>query len=71
MPKIHAPTPDAGDSRRPILTVRSAVLVLLAVITGLGAGYLTFVTHRQIADGLLAGFAAAGGSLWWFDRFIS
>ena len=71
MPKTHTPTPGAGESRRPILTLRSAVLLLLAVITGFSAGYLTFITHHQIADGLLAGFAAAGGALWWFDRFIS
>jgi hypothetical protein len=70
MPKSPMSAPDAGDSRRPILTLRSTVLILLALITGFGAGYLTYVGHHQIAEALLAGFAAAGGSLWWYDRFI-
>ena len=71
MPKEPSPAPDTGESRRPILSLRSAVLVLLAVITGFGAGYLTFAAHHQITEALLTGFAAAGGSLWWYDRFIS
>ena len=71
MPKVPASTPEAGDSRRPVLTLRSAVLVLFALITGFGAGYLTFAAYHQIAEALLTGFAAFGGSLWWYDRFIS
>jgi hypothetical protein len=71
MPKVPTSAPDSGDSRRPILTLRSAVLVLLALITGFAAGYLTYdAHHHQIAEALLAGFAAVGGSLWWYDRFI-
>jgi hypothetical protein len=71
MPNTPTTTPEGEASRRPILTLRSAVLLLLAIVAGFVAGYLSFIEHRQIADGLLTGFAAAGGALWWFDRFIS
>ncbi len=71
MPKTPSTAPDAERARRPILTLRAAVLILLAVITGFGAGCLTFAAHHQVAESLLACFAAIGGSLWWYDRFIS
>ncbi len=46
-----------------LLTVRAALVLLLATLTGLAAGALTFASSRSLASAALAGGAAAGGAL--------
>lgn len=71
MAKTPPSTPEGDPSRRPILNLRGAVIILLAFVTGCCAGALTFAAHHQLAEAVLAGLTAVGASVWWFDRFIA
>jgi hypothetical protein len=53
-----------------LLSVRAALILLLAVVVGGVAGALAFVAHHSVPEGFLAGGAAAGGALALFDRMI-
>lgn len=46
-----------------LLTLRSLVLIVVALILGVAVGALTFVTAEHLAPAVLAGLAAAGLSL--------
>ena len=61
MPK---PSPD------PLLTVRAAVVLLLALITGVAAGVLGYLAHRSFPGALLIGGSAAGGAIMLFNTMI-
>jgi ABC-type antimicrobial peptide transport system permease subunit len=56
--------------RTALLTVRGALMLTLAVLTGIGIGVLTYLQARQSAQAVIAGIAAAGASLAVFDRLI-
>ncbi|MEU7553154.1 hypothetical protein AB0B01_12530 [Streptomyces sp. NPDC044571] len=55
---------------RPLLSLRSALVFLLALLTGAAAGGLTAVTGEGAARSLLAGFAAVGLGVPFFNRLI-
>jgi hypothetical protein len=53
-----------------LLTVRGALMLTLAVLTGIGIGVLTYFQARQLAQAVIAGMTATGASLAVFDRLI-
>lgn len=57
-------------SRTAVLTVRAALLLALAALTGIGVGVLTYVQTRQPAQAVIAGVTSAGASIAVFDRLI-
>lgn len=56
---------------RPLLSLRSTLVFLLAVFTGMVAGGLTALTGAGIARSLLTGLAAAGLAVPFFNNLIS
>ncbi|WP_260333205.1 hypothetical protein [Streptomyces beigongshangae] len=56
---------------RPLLSLRAALIFLLALLTGGAASGLTAVAGEDIARSLLAGLAAAGLAVPFFDRLIA
>ncbi|MEU3414793.1 hypothetical protein ABZ760_26700 [Streptomyces sp. NPDC006658] len=56
---------------RPLLSLRSTLVFLLALLTGAVTGGLTVVAGEGIARGLLAGLACAGVAVPFFDRLIA
>lgn len=56
---------------RPLLSLRSALIFLLALLTGGAACGLTAVAGEGTARSLLAGLAATGLAVPFFDRLIA
>ncbi len=54
----------------PLLTVRAALILALAVLVGIGAGVLTVIAGGVLAAAILTGCMAAGGSLKLFSDLI-
>ncbi|ATY99758.1 hypothetical protein G6W61_09425 [Streptomyces sp. KAI-26] len=56
---------------RPLLPLRSALVFLMAVISGMTAGCLCWIAGEGVARGVLAGLAVVGLSVSFFDRLIA
>ncbi|MFJ9689305.1 hypothetical protein ACIRRX_26900 [Streptomyces bacillaris] len=56
---------------RPLLPLRSALVFLMAVISGITAGCLCWIAGEGVARGVLAGLAVVGLSVPFFDRLIA
>ncbi|MGW7056738.1 hypothetical protein [Streptomyces sp. NPDC054887] len=56
---------------RPLLPLRTALVFLLAVLSGVTTGVLSWLAGESIARSLLAGLAATGLSIPFFDRLIT
>ncbi|MFF1273286.1 hypothetical protein ACFVZC_07745 [Streptomyces marokkonensis] len=56
---------------RPLLTLRSAVIFLLALLTGGAASGLTAVAGEGLARSLLAGLASTGLAVPFFNHLIA
>ncbi|MEU1763300.1 hypothetical protein [Micromonospora sp. NPDC005652] len=54
----------------PLLSVRAAVVLLLALLTGLAAGVLAHLSGHPPAAAVLVGGAAAGGAMMLFHSII-
>lgn len=54
----------------PVLSVRSAVILLLAVLAGIGGAALTVMAGEVPPKAVLTGFAAAGGAAVLFNMLI-
>lgn len=65
----HTPTRRTA-SGPPLLSVRAALVLLLAALVGLGAGALVFAVRHAWADAAGAGLAAAGGALPLLNQII-
>ncbi|MFG2825040.1 hypothetical protein ACGFX4_37140 [Kitasatospora sp. NPDC048365] len=57
--------------RRSLLTMRSALVLLLAVLTGIGAGVLARLAGSPAAECVLYGVGALGAAVPFFDRLIA
>lgn len=57
-------------SSRPPLTLRTLVLLLAAVLTGIGAGMLTYLGGQNAALAVLGGVAAAAAALKALDSLV-
>jgi hypothetical protein len=56
---------------RSLLSLRSTLVLLLAVLTGVGAGVLTKLAGDGTARSLLYGLAAAAAAVPFFDRLVA
>jgi hypothetical protein len=54
-------TPPPAPPTQALLTLRSAFILLLAVLAGLTVGALTYLGQPEPAPAVLAGLVAAGG----------
>lgn len=58
------------SSPGPLLTVRAAVLLLLALVVGVLAGGLSYLADHSVPSAVLWGGGAAGGALALFHTLI-
>jgi hypothetical protein len=54
----------------PLLTVRAAVILLLALVVGVLAGGLSYLTDHSVPGAVLWGGSAAGGAMLLFHTVI-
>ncbi|MBM0255534.1 hypothetical protein [Micromonospora sp. 4G55] len=59
-------TPSLG----PLMTVRTAVILLLALVTGLLAGGMSYLVDHSAPSAVLVGSGAAGSALLLFHSVI-
>ncbi|MGV9315244.1 hypothetical protein ACWDR0_24120 [Streptomyces sp. NPDC003691] len=55
---------------RPLLSLRATLILLLAVLTGLGAGVLTAAAGENTARSVLCGLAVTGLAVPFFDKLV-
>lgn len=60
----------AASSPGPLLTVRAAVVLLIAVVVGIVAGVLGFFATAGLSGAILVGGCAAGGALALFHSLL-
>ncbi|MBL1103905.1 hypothetical protein JK361_04675 [Streptomyces sp. 5-8] len=65
------PQTSAGGSPTALLGLRSAIILMLGVLVGTGAGVLTYLAERNAAAAILAGGAAFGGAVLFFHTIIA
>jgi hypothetical protein len=53
-----------------LLTIRAAVVLLLALVVGVLAGVLAYLKNRSVPGAVLLGAGAAGGAVIFFDELI-
>lgn len=58
------------NSAQPLLSLRTALILLLAALVGLGAGALGVWAGRHIAEALLLGLGAVAGAAAFFNWLI-
>jgi drug/metabolite transporter (DMT)-like permease len=58
------------SGRQPLLGLRSAIVLLLGVLTGIGAGVLTYLAQRSLPAAVLAVGAAFGAGVLFFHTII-
>lgn len=56
---------------RSLLSLRSTLVFLLALLTGVGAGVLVVLAGRGTPRGVLYGVAAVGLAVPFFDRIVA
>ncbi|MGG2464114.1 hypothetical protein ACO0M4_30805 [Streptomyces sp. RGM 3693] len=56
---------------RSLVSVRAALVLLLAALTGVGAGMLSVLAGNGVVAGVLSGLAAAGGAVPVFNQAIA
>jgi hypothetical protein len=59
-------TPPPG----PLLSIRAALILLIAIVVGLAAGVLSYFSNGGIATAVLIGGAGAGGALMLFHSLL-
>jgi hypothetical protein len=57
-------------STGPLLTVRAALILLLALVTGAAAGILGYLSQRSVPAAVLVAGSAAGAALMLFNSLI-
>ena len=60
-----------SSSPGPLLTVRAAVVLLIALVVGLVAGTLGLLAYRDVPAAVLVGGGAAGGALLLFHGLLA
>jgi len=59
------------DNRDPLLSVRTTLVFMLSVLTGLGAGVLTVLAGAPVPYGVLGGAGALATAVKFFDWLIN
>ena len=65
-----APSPPPANEPMPLLTVRAAVILLLALLVGITAGLLTYLADSSVPGAVLAGGGATGAAIALFNTII-
>lgn len=60
-----------SDSRRPLLTLRAAVVLLGGLVAGIAMGALTYVGVHDLPAAVLAGIPACAGAIKFLDYLIA
>jgi hypothetical protein len=61
----------SNDQNQPaLLSIRTAVILLLAMATAAVIGTLTWLARRNVAEAGLAGLATFAGAVGFFDRHL-
>ena len=58
------------DPRPSLLTVRAAVVIMLAIFAGVVAGVLSHLAGRSVPESLLTGLGTIGGAVALFEKII-
>ena len=58
-------------SKPPLLTLRSAVVLLFALLVAGAAGGLAYVSTRNTAGALIVSGTAFAGAVVWFDNIVA
>lgn len=64
-------TPRSTPKPPALLTPRAALVLLLAVLTGVAAGVLTYLARHSIPEALLTAGAAAGAGIGLYNHLIA
>ncbi|MFC0439660.1 hypothetical protein [Kutzneria buriramensis] len=59
------------DDRSPLLPVRTTLVFLLSVLTGIGAGVLTVSADAPVPYGVLVGAGALAAAVRFFDWLVN
>jgi hypothetical protein len=62
-PTIRPATPLPNGLQPELISERSALIILYALVFGLVVGWLTFIAHGNLAVSVLAGLGTAGATL--------
>lgn len=65
-----SPSTDQTSSRGGLLSLRAAVVLLVAIVVGCVAGCLAFLAGQPIAGAILIGGGAVGASLGLADTLV-
>jgi hypothetical protein len=67
------PTPESRTSseQAPLLSLRAALILMLAILTGIGAGVLSALAGRHPAEAVLIGVAATAAAAAFFNWAIA
>jgi len=60
---------DSGP-RRPLLTLRAAVILSGALVASVATGILTYLAARNLAEAVLASIPACAGAIKFLDTLI-
>jgi hypothetical protein len=63
--------PSPKSNKQPLLTLRTAVVLLCALIVGAAAGGLTYLGTKELTSAVLAGGTAFAGAVIWLDKIIA
>lgn len=58
-------------TKQPLLPLRTAVVLLCALIVSTVVGGLTYLGSKELAGAILAGGAAFAGAVIWLDKIIA
>jgi hypothetical protein len=68
---MEMPGDEPEQPHRPLVQLRSTLILLLSALTGVGAGILTYLGAQPWSIAVLAGVAAGAAAIRFFDTFIS
>jgi hypothetical protein len=60
-----------SKSKKPLLSVRAALIMVCALVVGATAAVLTYFGTKQPTNALLTGGASFAGAVIWFDKIIA
>ncbi|GAA2426727.1 hypothetical protein [Streptomyces coeruleofuscus] len=70
-PHPPQPQPPIGGGPTALLGLRSAIILMLGVLVGTGAGILTYIAQHNAATAILAGGASFAGAVLFFHTIIA
>jgi hypothetical protein len=60
-----------ADSTHGLLTIRTTIVLLLAILAAATAAVLTWLTRHEAAEAVLAGLGVLAGGIRFFDWLIT